>query len=70
MVLTNREKAISLISNAISAYSLYTEKGSLPDNQSIIDFILKAVPDELKTEISMDLIDEVFDYISKAHIDS
>jgi hypothetical protein len=70
MVLTNREKAISLISNAISAYSLYTEKGSLPDNQSIIDFILKAVPDELKTEISMDLIDEVFDYVSKAHIDS
>ena len=69
MVLSNREKAISLISNAISAYSIYTQRGSLPDNQSLIDFILKAAPDEIKPEISMALIDEVFDYVSKAHID-
>jgi hypothetical protein len=67
MVLSTREKAISLISNAISAYSIYTQKGTLPDNQSLIDFILKATPDELKPEITMDLIDEVFDYVSKTH---
>jgi hypothetical protein len=70
MVLSNREKAISIISNAISTYSIYTQRGSLPDNQSLIDFILKAAPDELKPEISMGLIDEVFDYVSKAHIDT
>jgi hypothetical protein len=70
MVLSNREKAISIISNAISTYSIYTQRGSLPDNQSLVDFILKAVPDELKPEISMDLIDEVFDYVSKAHSDT
>ena len=70
MVLSNRERAISLISNAISAYSIYTEKKSLPNNSSLIDFILKAVPDELKPEISMDLIDEVFDYVSKTHAGS
>lgn len=70
MVLSNREKAISIISNAISTYSIYTQRGSLPDNQSLVNFILKAVPDELKPEISMDLIDEVFDYVSKAHIDT
>ncbi|HEY7367105.1 MAG TPA: hypothetical protein VH562_01415 [Nitrosopumilaceae archaeon] len=67
MVLSNREKAVSIISNAISAYSIYTQKGTLPDNQSLIDFILKAAPDELKPEITMDLIDEVFDYVSKTH---
>jgi hypothetical protein len=67
MVLSNREKAISLISNAISTYSIYTQRASLPENQSLVDFILKAVPAELKSEISMDLIDEVFDYVSKAH---
>jgi len=67
MVLSKREKVISLISNAISAYSIYTQKETLPDNQSLIDFILKAVPDDLKSEISMDLIDEVFDYVSKTH---
>lgn len=70
MVLSNREKAISIISNAISTYSIYTQRGSLPDNQSLVDFILKAVPNELKPEISMDLIDEVFDYVSKVHIDT
>jgi len=38
MVLTEKEKAISLISNAIAAYSLFTEKGSLPEKISLIDF--------------------------------
>jgi len=69
MVLTEKEKAISLISNAIAAYSLFTEKGSLPEKISLIDFILKAAPDELKPIISMDLIDEVFEYVSKALMD-
>jgi len=69
MVLTEKEKAISLISNAIASYSLFTEKGSLPEKMSLIDFILKAAPDELKPVISMDLIDEVFEYVSKARMD-
>ena len=69
MVLTDKEKAISLISNAIAAYSLFTEKGSLPEKISLIDFILKAAPDELKPMISIDLIDEVFEYVSKARMD-
>ncbi len=69
MVLTEKEKAIALISNAIAAYSLFTEKGSLPEKISLIDFILKAAPDELKPIISMDLIDEVFEYVSKARMD-
>lgn len=70
MVLSNKEKAISLISNAIATYSLYTEKKSLPENQSLIDFILKSIPEEIKPEISMDLIDEVFDYVSKTRMTS
>lgn len=69
MVLTDKEKAISLISNAIAAYSLFTEKGSLPEKISLIDFILKAAPKNLKPMISMDLIDEVFEYVSKARLD-
>ena len=69
MVLTDKEKAISIISNAIAAYSLFTEKGSLPEKISLIDFILKAAPENLKPMISMDLIDEVFEYVSKARLD-
>ncbi len=69
MVLTEKEKAVSLISNAIAAYSLFTEKGSLPEKISLIDFILKAAPDELKPMITIELIDEIFEYVSKARMD-
>ena len=69
MVLTDKEKAISLISNAIASYSLFTAKGSLPENISLIDFVLKAAPNELKPIITMELIDEVFEYVSKARLD-
>ena len=69
MPLTSKEKAVVLIANAIAAYSIYSEKGSKLESNSMIDFILKAVPEELKSEISMDLIDEVFEYVSKAHLE-
>lgn len=66
MVLTNREKALVVISNAISVYSVYAKNpDTLPQNMSLIDFVVKSTPEELKKEISMDLIDEVFDYVSK-----
>lgn len=69
MVLTDMEKTIAIISNAIAGYSLMTEKGSLPENTSLIDFIIKMTPNELKSIISIDLIDEVFEYISKGRMD-
>ncbi len=69
VVFSEKEKAICMISNAIAAYSLYTEKGSLPDNISLIDFIVKSTPNELKSKISIELIDEVFEYISKSRMD-
>ena len=67
MVLSPREKAISLISNGIAAYSLYQANNSLPENVSMIDFIMKAVPEDMKSEISIELIDEIFVYVSGAH---
>lgn len=69
VVFSEKEKAICLISNAIAAYSVYTEKGTIPDNMSLIDFILKSIPNELKSKITMKLIDEVFEYISKSRMD-
>jgi hypothetical protein len=66
MVLTDREKVLVVISNAISVYSIYTKNPDmLPKNMSLIDFVLKSTPEELKKELSMDLIDEVFDFVSK-----
>jgi hypothetical protein len=67
MVLTNKEKTVALISNGIAVYSLYQEQGKLPENTTMFDFILKVIPDEIKSELSPELIDEVFEYVSSAH---
>jgi hypothetical protein len=67
MVLTDKEKTISLISNGIAVYSLYQKQGNLPENTTMFDFILKVFPDEIKSELNPDLIDEVFEYVSSAH---
>ena len=67
MNLSNKEKIIAIISNGIAVYSLYQERGNLPENTTMFDFILKAVPDEIKPELNAELIDEVFEYVSSAH---
>jgi len=65
MSLTNRENLIVLITNAITLYSKKMEEVNTTQNQSIVDFVLKSIPDDLKSEISMELIDDVFSQISK-----
>jgi hypothetical protein len=67
MSLTNKEKIIALISNGIAVYSLYQERGNLPKNTSMYDFVLKVIPEDVKSELSAELIDEVFHYVSSAH---
>jgi hypothetical protein len=67
MTLTNKEKTIALISNGIAVYSIYQEQGKLPENTTMFDFILKVIPEEIKSELSPELIDEVFEYVSSAH---
>ncbi len=69
MKLSNRDKAVVIISNAIAVYAISAEKGSIPKNQSMIDFIMKVVPEEVKSEISIDLIDNVFEYVSNQHLE-
>lgn len=65
MVLTDREKVLVVISNAISVYSVYAKNPeTMPKDMSMIDFVLKSTPQELKKELSMDMIDEVFDFVS------
>ena len=67
MVLTNKEKTIAIISNGIAVYSLLQERDNLPENTTMYDFILKVVPDDIRSELNIDLIDEVFQYVSSAH---
>lgn len=66
MTLSSREKVLIVISNAISVYSIYAkDPNTLPKNMSLIDFILKATPEDLRKGLSMELIDEVFAFVSQ-----
>lgn len=67
MTLTNKEKLVAIIANGIAVFSLLEERGSLPKNTTMYDFVLKVVPEDIKSELSVELIDEVFQYVSSAH---
>ncbi|MFZ0185302.1 MAG: hypothetical protein WBV92_05925 [Nitrosotalea sp.] len=66
MVLTSREKTVIIVSHLVSLYSEKMEDGKIPDGQSVIDFIMKNIPQEYKSEISMDIIDDVFNFIASS----
>lgn len=66
-MISEREKAIILIANAIAVFSLCQERRDLSKNISMIDFILKTIPDNKKEQISIELIDEIFDFVSHTH---
>lgn len=63
MVLSDKEKTIVIVSHLVSLYSEKAEEGNIPQNQSVIDFIIKNIPIQYKADLSMDLIDDVFAFI-------
>ena len=67
MTLNNREKIISIISNGIAVFSLLQERDELPKNTTMYDFVLKVIPKDIKSELSVELIDEVFQYVTSTH---
>ncbi len=67
MTLSDKEKMVAVISNGIAVFSLLQEKGDLPENTTMYDFVLKVIPEDIKSELSIELIDEVFQYVSTAH---
>ena len=66
--MNTREKAIAYISGAIATYSLRKERGELEDSSSMYDFLSKTIPEELDSEAKIELIDEIFLYLSLIHI--
>ena len=69
-MLNKREIAIAHIASAITVYSIRQNADTLAKNISMIDFILKTVPDDSKQDINMDLIDYVFSYVSATRFDT
>ena len=62
--MNTREKAIAYISGPIATYSLRKERGELEDSSSMYDFLSKTIPEELDSEAKIELIDEIFLYVS------
>ncbi len=67
MSLSDKEKIIAIISNGIAVFSLLQERDELPKNTTMYDFVLKVIPEDIKSELSVELIDEVFQYVTSAH---
>jgi len=67
MTLTDKEKMIAIISNGIAVFSLLQEREELPKNTTMYDFVLKVIPEDVKSELSIELIDEVFQFVTSTH---
>ena len=67
MTLSDKEKMVAIISNGIAVYTLLQERDELPKNTTMYDFVLKVIPEDIKSELNIKLVDEVFQYVSSAH---
>ena len=65
-----KEKVIAHIASAITVFSMRQNTNQLPKNISMVDFILKTVPEDIKQDVTMELIDSVFSYISATRSDT
>ena len=65
-----KEKVIAHIASAITVFSIQQNNNQLPKNVSMVDFILKTVPEDIKQDITIELVDSVFSYISATRFDT
>ena len=63
-------KVIAHIASAITVFSIQQNSNQLPKNISMVDFILKTVPEDIKQDITIELVDSVFSYISATRFDT
>jgi hypothetical protein len=67
MTLSDKEKMVAIISNGIAVFTLLQERDELPKNTTMYDFVLKVIPEDIKSELNIELVDEIFQYVSSAH---
>ena len=65
-----KEKAIAHIASAITVFSMQQNTNQLQKNISMVDFILNTVPEDIKQDVTMELIDSIFSYISATRFDT
>ena len=69
-MLNRKEKVIAHVASAISVFSIRQNNNTIPKNISMVDFILKTVPEDIKQDVTMELIDSVFLYVSATRFDT
>ena len=69
-MLDENDKIIAHVSSAIAVYSIRSSNGMLTNDITMIDFILKTIPKNLEAKVSIELIDDVFSYVSGTHFDT
>ena len=67
MALSDRDKIIAIIANGIAVFSLLNENNQIPKDTTMYSFVLKVIPEDIKSELSVELIDEIFQYVTSAH---
>ena len=65
-----KEKAIAHVANAVTVFSMQQNTNQLSKNISMVDFILKTMPEDIKQDVTMELIDSIFSYISATRFDT
>ncbi len=68
--MNKKETAIAHIASAISVFSISQNTDTLLKNTSMVNFILKTVREDIKSDITIDLIDNVFSYVSATRFDT
>ena len=68
--MNTKEKTIVHIASAITIFSMQQNTNQLPKNISMVDFILKTVPEDIKQDVTIELIDTIFSYISATRFDT
>ena len=69
-MLDENDKIIAHVSSAIAVYSIRSNNEMLTNDISMINFIPKTVPKNLEAKVSIELIDDVFSYVSGTHFDT
>lgn len=66
-LLSKREILISLVANGIAVYSILHERNEISENTTMYGFVLDTIPDAYKTDLTSEIIDDVFESVTSAH---
>ena len=68
MALTERERLVISVANALTIYSIKRSENAIPPSTTPHKFVLDAIPDSMRGGLTADTIDEVFASLSGAQI--